>query len=400
VYGVDTVDKLIEIDGEKYPYIDEFILDNTNENKNLQVGKRYIFFLDCFGNVAYMKYTNELDYYVFHRAIDNEDESYMVSYMDMNENWVKSYFAKKVRVDNNSMKDSEAYQLLQYESPQLVKMTFNSKGEVKEIELAKESVTSSETKFTKKSFMNRTYRIGPKSFEGSLWIDDEAFLFIFPEDKNDKEEYRVLDASSYFKADTIGVNITAYDFDEYSFASIFSMEIAESDKKPTDSLFFVTDVTARCIDDEVVSVVRGACGSFTTYQLTGEDEHTFDGIERGDIIRVHTNKIGRVDYVSTPIKTSKEDFRKGTEYFDGVGVYNRGGASIGIVKKVDISERKIIIDTGVDSIFRLPSNMKVNLYSRKANECKSVPISEITVGDSIICKTGYLKITEIFVVRD
>jgi len=400
VHGIDSEDRLIDIDGKEYPYTDEFILDNANENKNLQIGKKYIFFLDSFGNVVHMKYTSELEYYVFHKVIETDEESYMVSYMDMNENWLKSNLAKKVRVNNELLQNKVAYQMLKLESPQLAKMKFNSKGEVNEIEFSKESMVSDETMFTRKSFQNRTYRVGPKSFEGSLWLNDEAFLFIFPEDRDDKEEYRVIEASSYFKADTIGVNITAYDFDEYSFASVFSTEVADGDKKPAEAFFLVTDVISRYIDGEVVSVARGACGNFTTYQLTGEDENTFSAIERGDIIRVHTNKKGRVDYVSSPIKTTESEFSKGTEYFDGVGVYNRSGASIGVVKKVDIAERKVIIDTGVDSIFRLPDNIKVNLYSRESNECKSVPISEITVGDSIVCKTGYLKITEIFVIRD
>ncbi len=393
----DSEEEIITVDETEYPYLEELELDIAEEGKTLNVGKKYRFYLDYFGNIVYVKYVNELDYYVFYKVVD-ADGDYNVSYMDMNENWNKAPLAKKVTIDDETMATEPAYENLSYYQPQVAKLFFNSKGELKEIKFAKASATADEGKFTKKEVSSKAYRTTPKTFESVIWLEDDAMLFVFPENLSDKSKYSARAASGAFTSDA-EYTITAYDFDEYGFTNLISVNDGDNKKKVQSTLFLVTSVRTICVDDELLSCVKGVCGDFTVYQLTGEDENTFSGVEPGDVIRVHTNRNGRVDEVSTPIKTTISDFVKKRGY-DYTTVYNRGDVMTATVKKIDLAEKKIMLDVGEDAVFRLKDSIVVTIYDRADKTCERGTVADLTFGDRVVCKTSYLQLQEIFVVRN
>jgi len=390
-------DRIIKIDEIKYPYIEELELEITQEGKSLDAGKKYKFYLDYFGNVVYAEYVNEFDYYIFYKCYEDAGE-YFISYMDINEKWENATLAKKVTLNNTPMNREAIYQRLLYYEPQVAVIHFNSKGEVKEIQLAVASDQPSEINFIKRNISGMAYRLTPKSFGGEIWLEDDALMFVFPENLNDRIKYSVEDASSLFDADTQYV-VTAYDFDDFGFTRLLSMHETANVKTPNTALFLVTDIFTTCIGDEVFTAAKGACADFNIYQLNGEDENTFAGVEPGDVIRVHTNRNGRIDEVSTCIKTDRSRFVKRRSHLGNTVNYNRNDITTGVISKIDISEKRIKIDAGENAVFRLKDTIPITVYDSSTRTCRAGSISDLSVGDTLVCRTAYLQLQEVFVIR-
>lgn len=219
---------------------------------------------------------------------------------------------------------------------------------------------------------------------------------------SNKSGYGVQKASAAFSESvTAGYAVTAYDFDKYGFTSLLSQNDGDNGKALEKSLFLVTQVLTICVDGEILSCVKGVCGDFIVYQMTGESSSTFAGIKAGDVIRVHTNREGRVDSVSTPISTDENRFvKKLWNITDNTGTYNNGNVATGFISEIDHSEKKIMIDAGEDAVFRLTDSIVVSIYSRSAKTCERGSIADLTVGDMVVCKNSYLQLQEIIVARD
>ncbi len=378
-----------------YGYTSELYAQLEAETKTIGIGKDYRFYIDSFGNIVYAGFVNELDYYVFYRCYE-EDEEFYIMYMDMDEMWNTAKLAKNTVLDGVKLSKDSVHKNVQYHSPQVAKIYFNSNGEVKELKFAQESNEADETRFIKSPEKQLVWRLTPKTFSGSVWMEDGAKVFVFPKDLKDREKYSVFEVSGYFRQD-VGHKFVAYDMDEYGFTSILSANETDNSQNFSNSIFLVTDVYETFVDGEALSCVNGVFGEFIKYQLTGESLETFADVKPGDVIKTHTDrKTGRVDGISKIISVDSDNFEKSGES----ELYHNDRIITGIVKKADVARSRIQIDCGRDASFRLPSSVPVLIYDKSDRKCEKGTVANLTAGDKVVCRVPYIQFAEIIIIRD
>lgn len=388
-------EETIKVGDVVYGYTTELYAQLEAESKTINIGKNYRFYIDSFDNVVYAGFVNELDYYVFYRCYE-EDEEFYVMYMDMDEMWNTAKVAKNMVLDGVKLSKDSVYKNVRYHGPQVAKIYFNANGEVKELKFAQESNEADETRFIKSSEKNLVWRLSPKTFGGSVWMEDGAKVFVFPNDLKDREKYSVYEVSGYFRQDT-GHKFVAYDMDEYGFTSIISANEADNSQNFPNSIFLVTDVYETFVDGEALSCVNGVFDEFVKYQLTGESIETFADVKPGDVIKIHTNKkTGRVDGISKVISVDSDEFVKSAE----AELYHNNRIITGIVKKIDVARSRVQIDCGRDASFRLPSSIPVIIYDKSEKKCEKGSVASLTVGDKVVCRVPYIQFAEIIIVRE
>lgn len=119
---IDGDDTILSIDGIDYLESYHFKEYLKYESKELNIGDRIAAYLDFFGNVAYFKKLQE-DYCIFATArYDGETDEYRITYMTLDEEWIVTPFAEKLKVNSEMMSAEAAYVILSGMKPQVVKL--------------------------------------------------------------------------------------------------------------------------------------------------------------------------------------------------------------------------------------------------------------------------------------
>lgn len=397
VTRIDSDENEIDIGGTTYKTDNAFRGYIEKGNKELKTQNEYIIYLDAFNKAAYFKSVMDNAYVMLYRVYEDYDaDRYYAQYMDLNGEWRTSDLAKKVKVDDVSYTPAAAYEsALQGISPQVVKLKENSKGEIKSIDFAE--ISQNENIFTKTAENNLIYRAGPKCFDLSIYLEDDAKVFIIPKNKKEKEGYYVINSAGNFKADA-RYTITAYDLDKYGFTHLLSMN--ENDDwtsvNTSSTLFLVTKKIVKLVDDEVLPAITGNYGDFCNITVVGKNSNTFDNVKKGDIVNVHLGSSGKVDYVKK-LYSAADDFKTqnlGDRYIDQANLAGR-------ISEIDAGEFKMQLDFGDEkATYKLTNNVAVQTYIKSDNECEPGDIYDLKVGDKVFCRTSYGEVYEIIIIKE
>ncbi len=397
VLAIDSDENIIKIDDQEYKMSKAFRNYTEKMNRMPEVQKEYVFYFDAFEKVAYFKEKLIDSYVILYRAYSDEDnDTYSVQYMDLNGEWKKSNLAKKVTIDDVRYDADVAFNnMLSGINAQVVKLNENSKGEVKEIDFAE--VSEDTRKFTKTSENSYIYRDDPKAFELKIYLENNAKVFVIPQNARSKEDYSVTSAIGYFKASE-RYSIIAYDLDEFGFTPLVSyVETSNSKALNTSKTFFIaTKKTISLKDDEPLPVLTGNYGDYCNLTVWGKDSNIFDNVKKGDILNIHIGKDGTVDYVDKLFSTDGQ-FRPKNASEKYVKHINLAGT----VSNIDTDGLKMQLDFGGDkSTYRLDQSISVQIYNKADKECEAGDIYDLRVGDNLFCRTSYGNLKEIVIIRE
>lgn len=392
VSGINYEDDEISIDGQTYAMSNDYLEFLNYDGKTNEMGKKYIFYRDCFGNTAYRKTISENDYF-FVLKIYEEDEKYYVVYMDMDNEWYTSTFAKKVKFEGEKCDASVAYIMMGTVRPQIMKLEFNTANEIKSLDMAETVNGYAENKFTQTASATYAYRKDPRSFNMEIHLEDGANLLVCEEENStNKERYYFRDAAGYFKADK-SYSIIAYDVDRFGFSSLFSIveTAAISAYATNSSMFVVTGSGQVCSsDDEVLPYIVGNIGDYMNLTVIGANQNVFDGIKAGDVLNIRLNSVGKANYVTKIF--SMAEFKP----VSSSNMYNSTVNIAGTVEDLDLEAGKIKINCGDRyATLRLNTSKATHFYDPDRNTCEGKTAADIRIGDKILCSVSYGTISQI-----
>ena len=390
----------IGINGVIYEMSEEFKNYLSDVSKTVELGKTYTFFIDYFGNIAYMKDRAENDYNVLLKIYqDDYDEIYYAVYMDMNGDWYTLPISDNVKIDNISYKNiTESMQNIMYDDPQVVLLKKNARGEITRIDRAQTYTGNKNEEFTVKPETEYIYRSPSRSLEAGtnlIYLENNAKIIIWPtEDVKDKGNWSVESANGFFSADT-AYSLEVYSPDEYMFTDllVIKMNDAVTKNKVSKSLFVITDFADRLTDNEVLPAIMGNVGSFIDLSFVGDEEGIFDDFKAGDVVNIALNSDGRVDYIEKVFSLSDFTSQTGSMYAEST-------ITSGIVESIDLEKERIKINSENSISYRIDPNMSVMVYDAFRNECENKTAEALKTGDKIVCRLNWGNIAEIICLED
>lgn len=386
----------ITVDGKVYPMSQDFMDFAADTAYDLSLGNAHQFFTDIFGNIAYAKKTGVMEYSFIYKSTTDDNEGYYITYLDLDNKWNTAKAARKLTVDDSVYEGEDVFEPLKKLAAQVVKIKFNSAGEVMKIETATETNEFIENEYTVTRLTSYTYRAGPKTFANKIYLNNGAKAFIICDDASFMENIEARDAGTYFGGDT-SYTIRAYDIDEFGFTDLVSVE--RSVQSMIQPGFVVVTKVMETVnsDGEVVTAIAGNAGKLNAI-LAGKNADTFDGIGAGDIIRIGVGNAGTVE-------TASKIFGLKEEFITNIpgDLYNTKTAIVsGTIEKLDDEMTRVKIDCGSkgDVSLRLSSTLSVTMFDIESNECEIITSGQLREGDKVVCRMAWGQIAEMVVLRE
>lgn len=396
---IDGDDTILSIDGIDYLESYHFKEYLKYESKELNIGDRIAAYIDFFGNVAYFKKLQE-DYCIFATArYDGETDEHRITYMTLDEDWIVTPFAEKLKVNSEMMSAEAAYVILSGMKPQVVKLRENAAGELKEIQTATETSESIDNKFTKTPLKQYSYRKGTRNTFGDIIYPEEgAKIAVIPKEyTSDRNLYRVREVTAFFTADT-DVSVEAYDIDNFGFTNLVSVneDTTLMDRRANKSMFMVTrSRTTLDSNGDLVSCVDGNIGAMRNFTLYGEDETTFAGVKAGDVLYVSFNSVGAVNYYKKIISTAS-----GVTPINVSNYFANNTYIAGEITDVDAGKERIKLNLGTSELsLRLPNTLQVMKYNASDRTCDVDDTSCLQKGKDAVIWLTIGSISEIIMVE-
>ena len=381
-----------EIEYKVNPIVNEYILQSGNL---LPMGKEITLYFDFKDALVYFETEIESEYYVFFKSYYNAKmDKYVINYLTADNEWKITEINKKATIDNQRVvSEEDSCNYLSTLSPQVVKMTFNKKGELRTFTTAVSSTTYMENVFTKTTINNKMYRPNANAFEGTYLIDDNSVLFLFPEnDPMNKEGYRAVNPSAYFRE--YYYSPTAYDIDEYNFAKAFSTVDYANLKslKKNNSLCVVLGKVLTINDDnEEIDEFKVSFGQRTSVKLRTKPGTNLN-FTKGDIVTILLDEDGRLENMY-PVASANDTTVRTSP---GTGFFNIG-YGVGTVSK--IGDGKISFTFNEKFGCRLNPSAIVRIYDQDMNQIEFGTVADIVREDYVVCRFSNGTIAEIVIMR-
>lgn len=396
----DTDEMELSVDGTIYPMTDALIAQLAADKKTVEFGTKYRYYINAEGSVTYMEEVQELNYYLyFKNYLDENDNSIaMIVYLDMNNQWHTSPTAKKVAYLDDKCEGDVLNTHLEGKKPQIVKMDFNSKGEVKGIEFATDTDLYKEDVFTRSSSTKGWYYAAQRTIDYRIFAYSDAQVLVMPTTENamDKTQYKWYPIGQQFYNDK-SYTVRAYDLDEYMFSHVFSTE------KTTDNLtsglssefFLVKNISSALVDDEVGVRITGNLGKFVNYELETKDSTLVAGVKKGDLIRYHLDEQGYLDCCQKVISLDPNNFTETWNILNG-----SARLVSGTLTDIDISGGRIKFTSGgSERTLILTGTSSVMIYEAASGETTTGSFLELKLGDKIVINGNWHTIAAMYCVR-
>ena len=389
----------VTVSGTVYRITNGLLKTLAAKGKTYDTSKTYQFSLNSLSEIAYMEEKQELNYYLYYKSYcsDDDPDTAIISYMDMNNEWKEAKTAKNVSWEDGKCSGEVLVGHLEGQEPQLAKMEFNSKGEVKSIELATQTNLYQENKFTKTSEISGWYYAAQRTIDYSYYANNGAKILELPvgEQRSDKSLYQFKPVESRFRNDK-WTTCRAYDIDEYNFADIFTVTLTDESKKSgvSSNYFLITKVLEGSYEDENVTEIVGMVGRFSNFSYYIKDQEQAAKVKRGMLVQYHVDDHGIVDYIS-PIFNLEDDFTEQWNLPNGSSSLITGTIALidtekGIMKlKIGGSEKTLIL-TGTNTVM---------FYDKKTAKVRIASLAELHEGNQVVINGSWHKIAAMYCVE-
>lgn len=391
--GVTMEEDEILIDEEPYIMTPEFEKWYTDEAGDPAQGRQYTFYMDYFGNVAFMEYTPASKYMLYLKsAVESDGETYKVRYMDTAGTWHSDKLAKKVNYNGTRYKASLAYDELQSIAPQVVTLETNAQDEITQIKTAvKYTGENKIDDFTVEEIGGawEPYVLG---FSGRCYINGATRMFIFPENDKSREEddysVRSIGMWDYFK-EWKGYGLKAYDLDDFRMAKVLSIVDSASIHQYASEAqtFFVTNTDlVYDVDGDFRNAIKGVLYETAGFVMVEAKEGVFDNLKKGDLIHYTQDAYGRVDWVSVA-GNIYSDTEMGDDYVKFSKVVATDPANLRIKYTTN----------GVEYVSYVNQGVSIKFFDTERGKIRIGKLSEVRPGQKILCTMNGYKISNMIV---
>lgn len=426
ITGIDYAEKEMTAGNTSYKISQNYLDAMENEEITFankpDIGKNYCLYLDAFGNVAYAVLQDGKIYLYTTKIWQNDgDDTYGMKALNTEGIWKSYAWAEKVRLNGSvpqltngdeivSRGNSALYKILtetgvdssekaQF-APQLLRVEFNSDGEIKSIETAEASNVYSENKFTKYDMArDRIYMNDGMTFGCDVYGTKETKVFILPTDSNAGEDQYQITNMSWFQLDK-WYQVSAYDIDKFYRTPLIAYK--SDAKKVGNTFYFIQNISSVLVEDEertsVECLIKG-----DKAELVTASGYTLPEVKVGDVIRISTNINGEITYAEVYTDINKEFKAEYPSVTDPTKIHASLAFASGIVKEIGISEEMFLADCGLETParFKFLGTTQCYLYDGKEKEkLRAVTPSDISPGDRVYVYISYAKANIVYAVRN
>lgn len=401
VSRLDEEEGTVLVGETEYDVNDTYIAAANAEGSKidkLALRKAYDFYLDAFGEVAYVK-SDILDgfeyaYFLKQRV---EDDIIKVRLLNMNDEWEYVDYAEKVKLNEQNKKFAEEiYDQLggKEMTPQLVLIKKDADGKIATIKQPELSNEYNPNKFTKTSEFERYYWTGDSSFNCRHYLKYDAIIILKPNSNDniyDEEQYEVANVG-YFN-DWKVYKYIAYNVDEFGYPSVLEVKDTYGTSSAT---MYVNEVEERLdqYGDPAKYIVGNISGieNLGLYTLSGV---TVADVEPGDIINVKLRK-GKI--IDLTVSYSAGDSRGYACPADNSQVHNGGTKVMGDVLSVDSERSMLLVDCRSEVLpIYIQSNAEIEIYDEEEMKYVVGTVSDIYEGNYVRMEMGNNQINTVIV---
>ncbi len=375
----------ITVSGEEHGITPEFKEWYQSEVGTVTMGRKYNFYIDYFGNIAFMDYVVQASKYalMLKSYHDSDEECYSVKYMDTSGIWHLDKLEDNIRYNGTKYSDDAVYEEIKGFKPQIVVLEKNADDKISMLKTAVKY--SKNNKIDDFSVLEGYYTWLPwvMGFGYKAYITTSTPIFVFPEVLSMEEsDYQVrrVDKTNYFK-EWKGYTIKAYDLDEYFNAAVLSINDADyiHEYVAQYQTFFVTDASISCsVDGEERKAVKGVLGTDTDAMFIAANDSVFANVKNGDLIRYTKDAFGYVDYVQI------------------YGNIISSTESAYIVEGVDMSGMRLKYSlNGEEYAMFINPTVVPKFYDEKTGRCEVGKLSELRQGQRILISELDYRVTNI-----
>ncbi len=368
---------------------------NDSAAKAISVGTQYIFRMDKDGRIVFVirGASDDITYAYLDKFTPSYDTGELIYYISLFTEegvWENRALAEKVKVNGTTRNQEKADingEITACVQKDIIGVKFNQKGEVSYIETPTDYYEGIDTSLLNRDtgVSGKTYRYNDTTFSNYYYMDGNTKVFIVPNDNTgDKSLYRIGTNYSFKSNSTPSGKLTGYNRDEYYNLDMVLWSSSTTNIKTVGTtLYMVKKKGVRAnSDDEVVPYVNVASETYAGVSFDGEAHGSgLENADVGDVIQIHINSQGRIDNCELFYDLSSNDTTKkavtgslgGEDY-----------AVQGFVRKKDVSEGMILVDTVSEIAFKLSPSKSVLIYDNETDEVRVGTINDIELDDFVV----------------
>ena len=387
-------------------------LEAGNPIDTMEAGSEYTYYLDAFGNVAFVKRDGKDGYeyaFLLKQKWKSKEDTAKVRLLNSDGDWEDVFYANKVKLNSQNRQNAQTvFNSLGMDTitPQLIMIKRDEEGRINAIKTAVVSSIYNPESFTlaQATEFEKYYWSQDSSFNCRHYVKYDAAVFIKPSNAADvfnEDKYAVVSAD-FFKGDR-SYKYLAYNIDEFGFPDAFVIAASTPGAETT---IYVNEIkTVLNGDGEAVRAVVGNLEGLENMTVQISSAFT-DAIKVGDIIEValkdaviinwnsdaETNGSLKTKDALTGIGWARQyhladatsPARDKDAPADDRNIHNNYRFFRGDIKAVDAERRMLLLDCGASGTVPVyvRGGANINIYN---SETKKYELKEL----SDIPPTGY-----------
>lgn len=390
---------------------------NANERLAQEIfpGKKYNFYLDNEGKIVAVKaVSNDGLKYGFLKLVKeitkSMEKEYAIRIFGDDGIWTNLYLAEKVKVNDEpsiSLAKDVYLRLKAIEEKDIIGYELDKDGKlihvlIPELVSSDFSEENGNGRFNKTTEEPRWYYYNSTSFGSYHYMTSDTRVIFIPALDGDKDNEDLYDIGNNLSFTRAEVNYVGYGCDEFGFLDLVLVKRTES-KKVGSKMYLVREIgEALDSNGNVNAQITIASSTYYGLSLAVSDKALLNNVKPGDIIKVHINASGYIDYLEhifnidpDPLSDSEEILVK--EIGNDI---NTGSDSVkGKIEKIDITNERILIDSTRKIALKTASTVPVLIFESDRKIVTSGTLADLMVTDYVVVQMYEAKMTGIYVIR-
>ena len=303
VSNVDDSGEIIVINGKRYELAGDLYCE---PGCIIEAGAKGSFGIDASGRIAYYSASygvNDIGYLVRCSKDDNIEESAVFKILSSNGDLKILSGAKKIKLNGQSMTADSAVEYLKSSGlsrNQVVRYKKNSSDEITVLNTKNEGTSDNSDAATRlKQIMEQQsliYRSGSRSFGGKVILDNNAVIFVVPNDREEDMKYSVARSSELISGKTYTVDAYSIRYDSIADVIVMTESSLSASDDRTAVFAVITDISSAFHEDEgVITQLKLTTADFreSSYYFKDYDLlNGFDPFSIGDVVRITADRAG------------------------------------------------------------------------------------------------------------
>jgi len=393
---IENSDNGIIIDGQQYPITKDLL-------SKIAPGDMGDFYIDIFGCIIHGDLTDGYSVYGFITEIAKTsgiDSKVKVRIFTEKDRWVELDVQKKLKLNGESKTDNDLYNALYGNCNQLISYRVNASGVVSAVTTAVDCSTDADRaqlalendEFRlSQTLQGTSYRQYLASFGNNCSVGNDTRIFFVPEDTSKDYEF-FIGGKGNLVANRSYSKVLSYNENKTRVSKLFVVYTGEADSADSE-LFIYKGQGRSVIDGEEVPCIYGSYGAHGETSVYVDDDAVISDVgamNKGDIIRFHFNKKGRISkitkvYSFTSDTLKNETFVKGQ--ISGSGLFDDNAYLSGIVTSVDVENKRFTLNYGdsKDALFGLDVYLKsISVYDISEDKFYKIAPTDLEENDRIV----------------